>query len=150
MEKTSSHAATHQLAIKELFDGLTQREKLYAHHLVRAAWHGSRIILRQTSPEGTGTFDFILELHKACGGQWNKLVDQCGVKPDELDTFLEFSGLFLSNIGNYFASNPCHVLPHHLLTVCRGKETERLSRMFLLMLSARWLASRRRQPLLWR
>lgn len=134
---SGQRAATHQLAIRELFDGLTQREKLYAHYLARAAWHGSRIILRQTSPEGTGIFDFILELHKACGGQWNKMIDQCGVKPDELDIFLEFSGLFLSNMGNYFASNSCHISPHHFLTAYRGRETGRLSRMFLLMLSGR-------------
>lgn len=78
---------THQLAIKELFGALTQREKLYAHHLARAAWHGSRIIQRQTSPEGTEIFGFNIELHKACEGQWNNLVDICGVTPDELDTF---------------------------------------------------------------
>lgn len=114
---SSERAATYQLANKELFDSLTQREKLYAHHLARAAWHGSRIILRQTSPEGTGIFDFILELHKACGGQWNKLVDRYEVQPDELDNFLEFSGLFLSNMGNYFASNSCHTSSHHFLTV---------------------------------
>jgi dipeptidyl-peptidase-3 len=110
---SGQYAPTHQLAIKELFDSLTQREKLYAHHLAQAAWRGSRIILRQTSPEGTGIFDFILKLHKACGGQWNKLVDQCGLKPDELNTFLECSGLFLSNLGNYFASN--HVIHHHII-----------------------------------
>lgn len=145
LRPSSQRAATHQLAPKDLFDGLTQREKLYAHHLARAAWHGSRIILRQTSPEGTGIFDFILELHKACGGQWSKLVDQCGLKPDELDNFLEFSGLFLSNMGNYFASSPCHTSSNHLLTVYRRREIGRLSRTFLLMLSVRWQASRRRQ-----
>ncbi|KID94054.1 dipeptidyl peptidase III, partial [Metarhizium majus ARSEF 297] len=79
---TSNRTATHQLVIEGLFDGLTHREKLYAHYLARAAWYGSRIILRQTSPEGTGIFDFILELHKACKGQWNKLVDQYGGEGD--------------------------------------------------------------------
>ncbi|KAI9842893.1 MAG: hypothetical protein M1837_006725 [Sclerophora amabilis] len=108
---SGQRSATHQLAIKELFDGLTKREKLYTHHLARAAWHGGRIILRQTSPEGTGIFDFILELQKACGGQWKWLVDQCGVKPDELDRFLEFSGLFLSNMGNYFGEGDRKVVP---------------------------------------
>jgi len=66
---------THQLAITKLFDDLTQREKIYAHHLAQAAWHGSRIILRQTSPEGTGILDFIFELHKACGVQWDTIID---------------------------------------------------------------------------
>ena len=85
---SSKCAAIYQFANKELFDSLTRREKLYAHHLARAVCHGSRIILRQTSPEGTGIFDFILELHKAYGGQWNKLVDRYEVQPNKLDNFL--------------------------------------------------------------
>lgn len=97
---------TYQLVIKDLFDRLKPDEKLYAHHLARAAWNGSRIILRQTSAEGTGIFDFILELHRACAGQWNKLVDQCGVTRAEVDNLLEFAGMFLSSLGNYFVSNP--------------------------------------------
>ncbi|OAQ95982.1 hypothetical protein LLEC1_02851 [Akanthomyces lecanii] len=86
---------TQQLAIKDLFEVLSTREKLYAHHLAQAAWNGSRIILRQTSPEGTGIFDFIMELHKACQGQWNSLVELQGVDPDDLTAFLEFAGLVL-------------------------------------------------------
>ena len=53
--------------------------------------------------------DFILALYEACGGQWKKLVDQCGVQIDELDRFLEFSGLFLSNLGNFFVSHSAHI-----------------------------------------
>ncbi|KAF9773459.1 hypothetical protein IL306_008715 [Fusarium sp. DS 682] len=103
-------AATHQLVIKGLFDGLAQREKLYAHYLARAAWQGTRIILRQTSPEGTGILDFILELHKACRGQWNELVHH-GVTQNDVDNFLEFSGMFLSNLGNYFEEGDRKVVP---------------------------------------
>lgn len=97
----SQREATHQLEIKDLFDGPTHREKLYSHHLARTAWHGSRVILRQTSPEGPGIFDFILQLHSACGGERDKLASQCKIKPDELDAFLEFAGMFLSCLGNY-------------------------------------------------
>lgn len=35
------------------------------------------------------------------------LVDQCGATFDELDNLLEYAGLFLSNMGNYFASTLC-------------------------------------------
>ena len=101
------HAVTHQLAIKDIFDGLAQREKLYAHHLARAAWHGSKIILRQTSAEGIGIFDFILMIHKTCGGRWDEIMDRCHVSRDELDAFLEYSGQFLSNLGNYYVSMAC-------------------------------------------
>lgn len=99
-------AATFQISPKkELFDSLTQNEKLYAHHLSRAAWYGARILLRQTSPESIGIFDFILELHKACGGEWDKLVDQDVITPEDLDEFLEFAGMFLSRQGNYWVSS---------------------------------------------
>ncbi|KAK2608595.1 hypothetical protein QQS21_002821 [Conoideocrella luteorostrata] len=104
-------APTHQLAIKELFEALSFREKLYAHHLARAAWNGSRVILRQTSPEGPDILDFILELHKACGGKWDKLAQQQEVTLDEVEAFLEFAGSFLSGLGNYFADGDQKVVP---------------------------------------
>ncbi|OQE16185.1 hypothetical protein PENSTE_c025G04286 [Penicillium steckii] len=103
--------ATHQLHIEDLFKGLTNREKLYAHHLSRAAWYGSRIILRQTSAEAEKIFDFIIGLHKACQGEWNKFIDNGSVSRKELDNFLEFSGLFLSNLGNYFGDGDTKVVP---------------------------------------
>jgi dipeptidyl-peptidase-3 len=42
---------TNQLFVKDVIDSLIQHEKLYALHLLLAAWHGSKIILRQTSHE---------------------------------------------------------------------------------------------------
>ncbi|PVH81243.1 dipeptidyl peptidase III [Cadophora sp. DSE1049] len=95
-------AATHKLAINHIFDRLSQKEKLYAHHLSRAAWHGSRIILRQTSPEAIDIFDFILDIHQACGGNWNKLVEQGSMTSNDLKAFLEYSALFLCNLGNFY------------------------------------------------
>lgn len=95
-------AATHKLAIKHIFDRLSQKEKLYAHHLSRAAWHGSRTILRQTSPEAIDIFDFILNIHQACGGDWNKLIEQGSMTSNDLKAFLEYSALFLCNLGNFY------------------------------------------------
>ncbi|KAK4220726.1 peptidase family M49-domain-containing protein [Podospora fimiseda] len=93
-------ATTYQLQIKTIFNTLSPREKLYAHHLSQAAWQGSRIILRQTSPESAGIFDFILELHNASQGQWAKLTEQTGV-----------AGQFLSHLGNYYADGNRKVVP---------------------------------------
>lgn len=148
---SQGRAYTSQISLEEeRFNSLSPREKLYAHHLARAVWHGSRIVLRQTSPEAIGIFDFILELHKACGGEWDKLVDQDGVSPDDLDEFLEFAGMFLSRQGNYWVGfYPIHsCVLCYFTDNCQSLPIGKLSRMFRPMLSARWQASRRTLPLL--
>lgn len=61
----------HQLSIKDAFNGLTPTEKLYSHHLARAAWAGTRIILRQVSPEANVIYDFIVELASSCHGRFS-------------------------------------------------------------------------------
>ncbi|GAW10675.1 hypothetical protein ANO14919_000090 [Xylariales sp. No.14919] len=103
--------ATYQLSIKDVFERLSDREQLYAHHLSRAAWHGARIILRQTSPEGTGIFDFILELHKACGGQWGVFTDHYGLTIEELHSFLDYAGMFMSKMNNFCGEGDRKIVP---------------------------------------
>lgn len=99
-----TQAPIHQLAIKDIFDPLTPQEKIYAHHLSRAAWKGSRIILRQTSAEAEDIFDLIIGLFYACDGKWDILIDRCSISKAELDAFLAYAGLFLCNLGNFYVS----------------------------------------------
>jgi len=56
------------LAIKPHFEALNDREKKYAHYISRAALSGTRINLRQVSPESEAVYDFIITLHKSCNG----------------------------------------------------------------------------------
>ncbi|KAL7919267.1 peptidase family M49 domain-containing protein [Trichoderma austrokoningii] len=114
---TSSHtpplgATIHQLKIKTIFDALGERDKLYAHHLARAAWHGSRIIMRQVSPESPDIFDFIMDLYRACDGKWNTLVTQCNITPEELASFLEYAAMFLCNLGNFYGEGDQKFVPN--------------------------------------
>ncbi|KAI1802972.1 dipeptidyl peptidase III [Daldinia bambusicola] len=95
----------YKLGIEPLFNRLSMKEKLYSHYLSRAAWSGARIILRQVSPESIDIFEFILELHRSCGGDWNQFHENYGVAEEGLEAFLEFAATFLSNIGNYYLSN---------------------------------------------
>lgn len=97
-------AATYQLAIRDVFDTLSGQEKRYVHHLARAAWSGGRIVLRQTSPESEGIFDFILNLYRACNGEWSILVDGDKVTQDDVDALLEYAAQFLAHLGNYYVS----------------------------------------------
>ncbi|KAK8053999.1 dipeptidyl peptidase III [Apiospora saccharicola] len=69
----------YRLEIAHLFNDLSEQEKLYSHHMARAAWSGARIILRQVSPESFAIFDFILALYQSCDGDWSSLVGQGGV-----------------------------------------------------------------------
>ncbi|KAI0096976.1 dipeptidyl peptidase III [Nemania sp. FL0031] len=109
---------THRLELRAVFDNLVVEEKvdgerhstLYAHHLARACWYGSRILLRQCSPESEGIFEFILELHKSCGGSWDRFLG-LGITQIDLDTWLSFAGMFLSSLGNYFGDGDHKVIP---------------------------------------
>jgi dipeptidyl-peptidase III len=73
-------------------------------HFASAAWHGTRIILRQVSPESIGIFDFIVKLYDSCSGNWKMLVEENGITVAECDAFLDYAATFLSNIGNYYVS----------------------------------------------
>ena len=61
-EDTSRALSIHQLSVARAFNGLSPRERLYAHHMARAAWSGTRIILSQVSPESNAVFDPIMQL----------------------------------------------------------------------------------------
>ena len=95
-----------QLSICHAFNGLSGKAKLYAHHMAKAVWSGTRIILRQVSPESNGVFDLLMEMHRDCHnsyeGDWTRLADACGVSRTEIDAFLSYAAAFLSNVGNYY------------------------------------------------
>ena len=67
----------------------------------RAAFTGTRITLRQVSPESESIFDFIIELYKSKNGDWKALQEKAGITGDELQQFLEYATQFLGNCGNY-------------------------------------------------
>lgn len=57
-----------RLEIKPHFEALSKQEKKYAHFISRAAFAGTRVNLRQVSPESEPFYDFLLALHEASGG----------------------------------------------------------------------------------
>ncbi|RYC57265.1 hypothetical protein CHU98_g8945 [Xylaria longipes] len=70
--------------------------------MIRAAWSGARIILRQVSPESLATFDFIMRLREFCDRDWQRLAQWEGVTEDDVSAFLQYAATFLSNVGNYY------------------------------------------------
>ncbi|KAH7035302.1 dipeptidyl-peptidase [Microdochium trichocladiopsis] len=90
-----------RLEIEKHFDALSDKQKRYAHHISRAAFEGTRIVLRQISPEAEAIYDFILALHKSCAGDWKALQGKAGISDEELSHFLQYAAQFLGNSGNY-------------------------------------------------
>ncbi|KAK4506981.1 hypothetical protein PRZ48_000715 [Zasmidium cellare] len=99
------------LAIKPHFEALSKQEKKYAHYISRAAFSGTRINLRQVSPESEPIYDFILALHKSCNGDWKKLQSQAGVSDEDLKHFLSYAAQFIGNTGNYKSFGDSKFIP---------------------------------------
>lgn len=51
-----------------------------------------------------------MSLYRHCEGDWEALAQRTHVDLDELEKFLDYCALLLSNIGNYFVRNLCLVL----------------------------------------
>ena len=68
---------------------------------IRAAFLGTRIILRQVSPESEPIYDFIISLNDYCNGDWASLAQNSGVSDREVQCFIEYATQFLGNLGNY-------------------------------------------------
>ncbi|KAL4767607.1 peptidase family M49-domain-containing protein [Aspergillus nidulans var. acristatus] len=91
-----------RLEVKHHFDNLKDKNlRKYAHYISRAAFEGTRITLRQVSPESEPIYDLILALYQACDGKWPELAQKTNVSDENLRFFLEYSAQFLGNCGNY-------------------------------------------------
>lgn len=80
-------------------------------HHDRAAFAGTRIVLRQISPESEPIYGLIIALHKAASGDWNALAKKAGIEEAELTQFLEYAAMFLGNNGNYKSFGDSKFIP---------------------------------------
>jgi len=96
-----------RLEIEPHFSSLKLNEKLYAHYISRAAFLGTRVTMRQISPESETIYDLIVSQYKAVGGDWGKLGAETGVSEEAVQLWLEYVAGFLGNAGNYKVSNIC-------------------------------------------
>ena len=106
-----------QLVVKPHFDALNAKERLYAHHMSRASYYGSRAVMRQVSPESETIYDLIIALYKAAGEpgtneEWTKkLVEGTKVSDEDSINFLEYASQFLSNMGNFKSFGDSKFIP---------------------------------------
>ncbi|RMY48594.1 hypothetical protein D0865_07990 [Hortaea werneckii] len=99
-----SKAEVGLLSSTSQFECLVSSVKLYAHYSAKAAWFGTRIVLRQVSPESEPIFDFIIHLYHSCYADWEEFGNHLHISHDELKSLLDFAAMFLGNIGNFYVS----------------------------------------------
>lgn len=119
------------LSIAPHFNALNQQEKLYAHYISIACFAGSRIVLRQVSPESEPIFDLIIELYHDCNGDWKALQKQANVPDDDMRHFLDYAAQFLGNLGNFKSFGDSKFVPrvhmrHFKALACASSKTLRL------------------------
>ncbi|KAF2659056.1 peptidase M49, dipeptidyl-peptidase III [Lophiostoma macrostomum CBS 122681] len=67
--------------------------------------------MRQVSPESPGIYDFIIGLYRACDGDWKSLIGRADITAEDLASFLEYAGMILSNLGNYYGEGDRKFVP---------------------------------------
>lgn len=104
------------LVIKDHFNTLSPKEKLYAHHIAAASWIGARIVLEQTTPHASGLFDLLREVFSAKGqptalADLDKLAADAGVSADEFTGTLEYAVQVFNNLANYKSFGDSKFIP---------------------------------------
>jgi len=89
------------LEIRPHFEALKENEKRYAHYISVSSFAGSRIVLRQCSPESEHIYDLIIALYHHCKGDWAAIGREASLSNDEVRAFLDYAAQFLGNCGNY-------------------------------------------------
>ena len=88
------------LDVREAFDGLTPKEKLYAHEIAMASWAGAFISLIQVSPEAPAIFAGLTELFVHCdAAALQARSAAAGVSDEHFNAFMQYAASFYGNLG---------------------------------------------------
>ncbi|XP_064489550.1 dipeptidyl peptidase 3-like isoform X2 [Ornithodoros turicata] len=129
-----------KLECDEAFQGLTAKEKLYAHHLSRAAWYGGLIVLFQTSKESPLIYIILDRLFRSQSLESLKALalSECEITEDEFKALLVYASAFYSNMGNYKGFGDNKFIPglpkeklHKLLTQSEAWKQDPTKMQFL-------------------
>lgn len=91
------------LPCTEAFEGLSEKEKLYAHHLSRASWWGALITLCQNSPEAADIFCLLTKVFRSQPVDTLKIqaLEKGILTEDEFKSLLIYYSGLMYNCGNY-------------------------------------------------
>ncbi|KAJ5716380.1 dipeptidyl-peptidase III [Penicillium malachiteum] len=84
--------------------------------MCRASFHGTRILLQQTSKESEAIYDLIISLYRAVNGDWKELGGRMNVRNEDVEDFLDYASMFLGNVGNYRSTGDTKFIPR----ICRS------------------------------
>ena len=75
-----------KLDAKQAFEGLSEKERLYAHYLCRASWEAAPICLLQTSPESAPVFLLLQRVFSAQSvSSLREIASQCGLNDQQFN-----------------------------------------------------------------
>lgn len=131
-----------ELEATKAFEGLSEKEGLYAYYLAKADWEGSKICLLQCSPESPAIFSLLqlsFSSHQSISQMTHdamnaKTQDESKEKKltltqTEVDQALMYSAAFYANMGNYKSFGDTKFIPelspskfHHFLTASLSSE----------------------------
>ncbi|XP_008820495.1 dipeptidyl peptidase 3 isoform X1 [Nannospalax galili] len=101
------------LDCREAFRLLSPTERLYAHHLSRAAWYGGLAVLLQTSPEAPYIYSLLSRLFRAQDpDQLRQHALAEGLTEEEYQAFLVYAAGVYSNMGNYKSFGDTKFVPN--------------------------------------
>ncbi|CAH6721066.1 probable dipeptidyl peptidase 3 [[Candida] jaroonii] len=102
MSYADSESPIIQLSAKKHFKDLDTKAQLYAHHLSKASFWGTRVVSRSISPESERLYDLILSIHKKINAKSNEdYIKSIPIDKQNVIYYLEYSSQVLSNLGNY-------------------------------------------------
>ena len=88
------------LDVLEAFNGLTPKERAYAHNIAMASWAGGFISLIQVSPEAPRIFACLTEMFVSCDAA--TLQSNCtatGISDAHFNAFMQYAASFYGNLG---------------------------------------------------
>ncbi|CAH7671578.1 peptidase family M49-domain-containing protein [Phakopsora pachyrhizi] len=104
------------LNITESFEGLTNDERLYAHWMSRASWHGARLIMNQWTPRAEQLYNFITCVFGSTDdptrlSSFQSLKSQSSLRDQEWNDLLDYCSQVLSNLCNYKSFGATKFIP---------------------------------------
>lgn len=99
------------LDAREAFDGLTPKEKLYAHWMSEASWWGALITFEQLSNESPLLLEMIMRLYSGGEVSFRRVATRAGLNAEDISDLNTYAARVLANCGNYLSFGDTKFIP---------------------------------------